>query len=183
MAAMAGLLLTCLGCIPMTGCLFPQDEQVIGELPPKRNGPLKILPGQQPAQRTTFYNSTSCLGLNLPFKLTVEDEDVADVVNSIWFIGKTSSQPFPPSPIAGGTSVARVVTAPSSLGFRSALANLAAGTEVLTVFVGDTAFEEVVDGNIVLVMRAPKTLPDGSSAVDKGSFDSFTWVLDVKACP
>ena len=178
-AAMAGLLLTVLGCIPLAGCLFPQDEQVIGELPPKRNGPLKIVSQVPQDPRTTFFNSTTCP--NQVFMLTIEDEDLADVVNSLWFIGKTTSQPFPTSPLSGGSKV-RSVASPNSLGFKSTLANLPTGTEVLTVYVADTAFQEVVDGQVALVAREPKLLPDGSSGLDRGSFDVFTWTLDVKAC-
>jgi hypothetical protein len=179
---MAGLLLCVMGCTPLMGCLFPQDDQqVIGDLPPRRNSPLKIVSQDPQDPRTTFYNTTACPSANPSFKLIVEDEDLGDVVNSLWFIGKTTTQPFQPSPVSGGAQ-RRSVAAPSSLGFKSALANLPAGTQVLTVYVADTAFQETVDGQIALVAREPKTLPDGSTAVDKGSYDSFTWTLDVEPC-
>ena len=184
---MAGLLLFSLCCTPLLGCIIPQDEQLIPELPPKRNGPLKIIPGGEvPVQRTTYFNGNACATANLPFKLTVEDEDTADVVSSMWFIGKTTNDPFRPTSVAGGSKI-RSVTAPSSLGFKSALANLAAGsTEVLIVYVADTLFEEPVGGVIKLQPRAPIQLPDGTPVVDEGSYDTFTWVLDVERgepCP
>ena len=180
---MAGMLLCVMGCTPLLGCLFPQDDQqVIGELPPKRNSPLQIKSTDPQDPRTTFYNTTLCLERNPTFKLIVEDEDVLDVVSSLWFIGKTTTQPFTPSPL-GGSTQRRSVSAPSSLGFKSALANLAAGTKLLTVYVADTAFQETVDGQIALVDRPPRTLPDGTVAIDKGSYDSFTWTLDVEPCP
>ena len=185
--AMAGLLLFALCCTPLLGCIIPQDEQLLGELPPKRNSPLKIIPGGEvPVQRTTYFNGNACSTANLPFKLKVQDEDLGDVVSSMWFIGKTTNEPFRPSAIPGGSKV-RSVTAPSSLGFKSALANLPAGsTEVLVVYVADTLFEEPVGGVINLQPRAPTTLPDGSQVVDEGSYDTFTWVLDVERgepCP
>lgn len=180
--AMAGLLLCVMSSTPLLGCLFPQDEQVIDALPPKRNGPLKIVSQEPQEPRTTFYNSTLCPDRNPSFKLIVEDEDLADVVSSMWFIGKTTTQPFQPSNVSAGAQ-RRAVSAPSSLGFRSALANLPAGTAVLTVYVADTNFQEPVDGQIALFAREPKLLPDGTSAVDKGSYDSFTWTLDVEPCP
>lgn len=181
--AMAGLLLSALCCIPLAGCLIPQDEDVIPQLPPKRNGPIQIR-AQIPAQpRITFRNTTLCPTQNLPFSLTVADEDVGDVVHSIWFIGGASDQRlFEPTPIQSGSSTSRTVTAPGSLGFKSALANLVIGTEILTVYVADTDFEEVVGGTVALVPRPTTRLPDGTEAIDKGSMDTFTWTLDVKAC-
>lgn len=180
--AMAGLLLCVVVCTPLLGCLIPQDEQVIGELPPKRNSPLKIVSQEPQEPRTTFYNSTACLGLNPTFKLIAEDEDLADPVFSMWFVDKSNaSQPFQPSRIEGGMQ-RRSVTAPSSLGFKSALANLGAGTHLLTAYVADSNFLEPIDGQVT-VFRPDRVLPDGTKVPDKGSIDNFTWVLDVEPCP
>lgn len=181
--AMAGLLLTALCCIPLQGCLIPQDdEQVIGELPPKRNSALAIRGPTPKGPRVSVYNSTTCPGIQPEFSLTVDDEDLADVMSSLWFIGGTTTQPFQPTPVPGGTQ-RRTVTAPSSLGFKSALLNLPSGTEILTVYVGDTTWREVVGGDPDMVDREPKLLPDGSSISDKGTSDTFTWTLDVGPCP
>ncbi len=180
---MAGLLLFALGCTPLLGCLIPQDEQLIPELPPRRNGPIKIVQTEPKDPRTTYFNSTACLSLEPTFKLTVEDEDLADTVFSLWFIGNTSTQPFRPTQVPGGSKT-RSVTAPSSLGFKSALANLPSGTAVLTVYVADTDFQEVIGGQVSLVARDPKLVPpDDTPVVDPGTMDSFSWVLDVEACP
>ena len=178
---MAGLLLFSLGCTPLLGCIIPQDEQLIPELPPKRNGPIAIKAMDPPTVRTTWYNSTGCPERAPALKLTVEDEDLADVVSSLWFIGDTNTQPYAPTPLPGGSKT-RNVFPPSSLGFKSALANLTAGSAaVLTVYVADTSFQEVLGGQVSLVPRDTK-LPDGGS-LDVGTKDSFTWVLDVEACP
>ena len=184
MPAMAGLLLMGLACMPMVGCLFPQDEEVIPTLPPKRNGALRIVAQSLPEPRTGFRNTTLCLDLNPVFSLTVEDEDVGDRIHSRWFIGSTASQPFTPSSVPGGTSVNRTVTAPSALGFKSALADLETGTATLTAYVADTNFEEVLNGKLTLEPRpGPQLqLPDGGIEIDKGSFDTFTWTLDVVPC-
>jgi hypothetical protein len=181
---MAGLLLSALCCIPLAGCLIPQDEDVIPQLPPKRNGPIKILDQDPRTLRTRFYRSTALCPspVNPAFRLTVGDEDLADLVHSRWFIG-ASAEPFRPTPIQGGSSTSRTVDAPSSLGFKSALANLDTGTEILTVYVADTDFKEVVGTTIDLVDRAARQLPDGTFAVDEGSYDTFTWTLDVEPCP
>ena len=179
--AMAGLLLCVMSSTPLLGCLFPQDEDVFPELPPKRNSPLQIK-AQAPELRTTFYNSTMCQSLNKPFTLTVEDEDTVDVVSSIWFIGETTTQPFIPTSVPGGSKI-RSVTAPSSLGFKSALANLTAGrTQTLTAYVADTLFQEVLGGNVEVQLREER-LVDGVLVRDVGYKDSLTWVLDVEPCP
>ncbi len=184
MPAMAGLLLMGVACLPMVGCLFPQDEEVIPTLPPKRNAPLRIETQVPKEPRTTFRNTTACPASNPTFTLTVSDEDVGDVVYSRWFIGGTNGQEFRPTFIPGGNSTSRIVNAPSSLGFKSALANKPTGTEILTVYVSDTDFQEVVGGVIALAARpGPQvTLPDGTIVVDQGTYDSFTWTLDVEPC-
>ena len=112
----------------------------------------------------------------------MEDADTTDIINSLWFIGSTTTQPFPTSPVSTG-SERRAITAPSSLGFRTVLANLPAGmTQVLTVYVADTAFQEVVDGQVTLAPRPAHVFPDKSTATDVGSFDTFTWTLLVEPC-
>jgi hypothetical protein len=174
---MAGLLLWAV-CASMTGCLFPQDDQVLPELPPKRNSPIRILDQDPPAPRTTFFNGTACGASNPAFKLTVDDEDVADTVRSRWFVGLQS---FEGRFVSSTGSRGREVTAPTDSGFRATLANLTAGdTELLTVFVSDTE-ARVVDGKLVVEPRS-RVLPDGTPVEDKGYSDSFTWVLDVEAC-
>ncbi len=180
--AMAGVLLFALCCTSLLGCIIPQDDELVPELPPKRNGPIKIVTTDPTDPRTTYFNTTQCLSLEPSFKLRVEDEDLTDTVYSFWFIGNTNTQPFQPTPVAGGSKT-RAISPPSSLGFKSALANLPAGTAVLTVYVADTSFQEVVGGQVSTVARDPKVLADGGlSAADVGTIDSFTWVLDVQAC-
>jgi hypothetical protein len=172
---MAGLLLWAV-CASMTGCLFPQDDQVFPELPPKRNGPMEIVNPTPLGPRVQFFNGTTCT--NTSFKVTVEDEDLADLTFSRWFIDGTNTQPFVPSSIQGGTA-RRDVNAPFAL--KTNLANRTAGTIVtLTVFVADTDFE-VVDGKAVLNSR-DLVLPDGGVLPDDGSSDMFTWTLDIVAC-
>lgn len=179
---MAGLLLAAAVGALTSGCLIPQDDQVILDLPPKANRPIKIV-SQEPVQRLKFANSTTCASQNPAFRLTAEDADVADVVYSMWFIDQgPDAQKYEPNIILGGTSPRREVTAPNLSAFRSALANLNPGTHLLTAYVADWPFLEPVDGKVGLVSR-DETLADGGVLKDKGSFDSFTWVLDVEPCP
>ncbi|HEY0880875.1 MAG TPA: hypothetical protein VGD87_05065, partial [Archangium sp.] len=150
---MAGLLLSGALCAPLSGCLIPQDNPVLIDIPPRANRPIRIEDNSPAATQVKwFLNETACIGGNAPFSLTVVDDDTADIVDSYWFIDKNKdSLPFRPSPIAGG-SRQRTVTAPTSLNFRSALSGLSPGTHLLTVFVADTAFQEY-DGAITTASR------------------------------
>ena len=173
--AMAGLLLWAV-CASMTGCLFPQDDQVFPELPPKRNAPVKILSVNPPGPSLQFFNGTSCL--NESFTLRVDDEDISDTMRSRWFLGEQS---FEGRLVTTTGSRGRDVPAPTDSAFRAQLSNLVAGkTELLTVFVADTEVR-VVDGKVVIEPRM-RVLPDGTSVLDDGYSDSFTWVLNVEAC-
>lgn len=179
---MAGLLLAAAVCVPTSGCLIPQDDQVILDLPPKANSPIKVV-SQEPAQRLKFANSTTCASQNPAFRVFAEDADVADVVYSMWFIDQgPDAQNYQPNIIPGGSSPRREVTAPNLSAFRSALANLNPGTHLLTAYVADWPFLEPIDGKVGTVSR-DETLADGGVLKDSGSFDSFTWVLDVEPCP
>ena len=176
--AMAGLLLMAVVCAPLAGCLFPQDDQVFPELPPKRNAPLKIVDQDPREPRRVYRNSTACPSQNPTFKLIVDDEDIADTVRSRWFVG---TQSFEGRNVTATGSRGREVAAPTESGFRAVLANLTAGrTELLTVYVADTEVR-LIEGQITVEPRE-RVLPDGTVVEDEGSLDSFTWVLDVEPC-
>lgn len=175
--ATAALLLVMVGCIPMSGCLIPQDDYVFGELPPRRNRPLKIVGHNPPGLAVKFFNSARCADKNEPFTVIVEDEDVQDEVRSRWVINDNNTD-YEPKAVTV-RNVVREVPAPSST-FPSAMANLPTGTALLSVYATDSLFLE--SGDRTNVTRALVTLPDGTSVVDKGSVDSFTWTLNVVPC-
>ncbi len=177
---MAGKLL-CLVvvCTPILGCLIPQDEQVIPELPKKRNSPLRIVSQFPEGPATTFYSSSTCRDRNKGFNLTIVDEDVGDTIRSRWFIDKSiNTVPYEPSARPPGAAQ-RIVEAPISASFANELSNLASGTtHLLTVYVTDSSFEEVING-LIAVSRTPEVLPDGGTITDRAFLDSFTWVLTI----
>ena len=153
-------LVLCGGCGP--AAQQPQGDAAVANRPPR------ILSGT-PKLRSTWYASTSCLPLNSHISLTVEDAD-GDPLRSLWFIDQSAaSAPFLGSTRAGGPTT-QAVEAPAALAFRSALANLPGGVHLLTAYVADSEFNEVVDGSVTVTRQ-------------DGFVDSFTWVLDVEPCP
>lgn len=147
--------------------------------PPAPNSPPRIVNSTPGAVRLTFFNSTACPELNPPFSLVVEERDLRDVLFSHWFINGTNTEPFIPMTSGPAGSPMRTLNAPVQTAFKMALANLAVGTHVLTVYVADSEFNAVVDGQVSLIPRP--ALADGGT--DSGDLDSFTWVLDVEPCP
>jgi len=181
---MAGLLLWGALSAPLSGCLIPQDNPVLIDIPPRANRPIRIEDWSPADQRVEFKNNNvvACTSQNQTFSLTVADDDTADIVYSRWFIDKNDqSVAYSPSDIPGG-SRQRTVTAPSSANFRTALADLDPGTHLITVYVSDTAFLEY-DG-VINTQSRDTPAPDGGVLYrDRSYVDNYTWVLDVKACP
>lgn len=184
MAIMARVLLCAASVLGGSGCLFPQSDQVLPTLPPVKNRPPRIvdvLPKEQPLD---FISGTVPNSGGLPcdtasFSLVVDDPDLGDTIRSIWFIDKTKDSLFyRPNPVQPGTDTRRNVTQPSAAAFRSALSSLPTGTHLVTVYVVDTDFAEIVD-NSVNAQTRPVVMPDGSEVQDNGYVDQYTWVLNV----
>ena len=179
---MAGLLLCVIGAL-MTGCLLPQEDTVPFDQPLRRNSPLRIVSQNPPEQRTTYYASTSCSDLNKGFELRVVDDDTGDTIQTRWFIDQgPNTVPFQTTPQPPTGSTTRVVAAPRGLTFTNALSNLSIGIHLLSVYVADSNFDEVINGEIT-VTRPAVQLPSGQMITDFGYIDSFTWILDVERCP
>lgn len=181
--AMAGMLLCLAACTSLMGCLIPQDDQVIPELPPRKNTPPRIV-ATSPGINAKFFTTASCAAMNKPFSVTVADDD-DDNLRSMWFIDyeppMAAVTPFipnavPPTPGAP----ARVVSEPTAQNFKSAMANLTAGTHLLSVYVADREFQEF-NGLVLTVDRQLKV--GDASVTDFGYVDSFTWVVKVEPCP
>lgn len=178
-------LLLCGWVTGMSGCLIPQDDQVLPELPPMKNRPPRVA-ARVPASDVVEHKQSAvpqCLAANATFSLTVEDPDTGDTLRSFWFVEKDeTSLPFTPQAVPPGTSEARIVAAPTSNAFTTALANLQTGRRLLTVYVADRDIEEINNGEIRPV-DTEVTLPDGTTATNPGYFVQHTWVLEVVPCP
>ncbi|MFO0596007.1 MAG: hypothetical protein U0228_11900 [Myxococcaceae bacterium] len=176
---MAGLLL-CLWSVVFTSCLIPQDDQIAGDLPPRRNTPLRIV-DTTPSEPQTSYDTRCAAGMT-EFSVKVFDEDVTDTINSLWFIDKgPNTVPFTTTPRIPMNTTTRTVSAPTALTFTNALSNLSLGKHLLTVYVADGFFNEVVSGEVTVQDRM--VMWDGGVLTDKSYIDSFTWSVEVVRCP
>ena len=116
------------------------------------------------------------------FSVKVFDEDVTDTINSLWFIDKgPNTVPFTTTPRIPMNTTTRTVSAPTALTFTNALSNLSLGKHLLTVYVADGFFNEVVSGEVTVQDRM--VMWDGGVLTDKSYIDSFTWSVEVVRCP
>jgi hypothetical protein len=180
---MAGLLLCGALCAPLWGCLIPQDNPVLIDIPPRANRPLRIAGFSPPSAQVTFKNG-DCASQNQPFTLTVVDEDTADFTYSYWFVNIDDERTSPdrPNDITGGSRL-RTVVAPNANNFRAKLSGLSPGTAVLTVYVSDTAFREYEGKGVITTVGRDEFFPDGGIRYqDFGYIDSHQWQLNVESC-
>lgn len=174
-----------------SACLIPQDDDVLPDLPPKKNSPLRVLAQTvQPAQRKTsiIVGTPSPTCLRTEFSMTVEDEDTGDLLRSQWYVDprpdyqNTATTPvFAGAVIFGGTSVNRTVTAPNAM--LTFLSSLNDGKEhLIEGWVTDGEFDP--NAAPTQVTRPNRTLPDGTSVPDTAYSDENVWVITrVESCP
>lgn len=171
----------------LAGCVIPQDEEYLSELPARLNHPLRIVESQvQPSERIIRgYGSDLC---ELEFSVIVEDPDIADTINAYWFVdydpnhprGADSEASITPT---GNKKPVRDERASFHVRFNSAdLSRLnIPGDHVVEVVVTDTA----------LVAREPQPkssipLSDGTTYVDPGYTATYAWFVRTEAggaCP
>ncbi|HYO54539.1 hypothetical protein [Archangium sp.] len=167
------------------GCLIPQNESYLNELPIQRNRPPRIVEKQvQPSERIIRgYGSDLC---ELEFSVIVEDPDVGNRLTAYWFVDYDSNQPRGADQVVRiepkSGKVVRDERASFQASFDSADFNRLnlPGDHVIEVVVSDTA----------LVDREPQgtliKLPDGTDFTDPGYTATYAWFVRTEAgggCP
>ncbi|MGV3619783.1 MAG: hypothetical protein ACO1OB_03140 [Archangium sp.] len=181
-AIMARLLLCLFSGVSLSGCLIPQDDQVIPELPPLKNRAPRIVSTTPSSVEVAFKGSPACATQNPSFSLVVSDADTGDSIRSVWFVGEpTQGRDYRSAPSLPTASSERQILAPTN-DFQSALQNLMTGVHVVKVIVTDREISDVSLG-VVSTVNREVALPDGTTATDYGEQDSFSWVLRVSPCP
>ncbi|MBL8915728.1 MAG: hypothetical protein JNM17_33825 [Archangium sp.] len=175
MRPVVAILVTLIGCAPPL------------EVKPQPNRPLRIVSRSPEGPSTRFFTQASCAPAGQTFSLGVVDDDTNDTISSLWFVDQApTSVPFTTTPRPPGASTTRTVNAPAAPSFMTTLNDLTLGTHLLTVYVADTPFNEVVNGNVTVGPRmvGTRAADGGVGAVQEpGYIDEFTWVLNVERCP
>lgn len=195
--ALATMLLLGISVFAHMGCLIPQEDQVVSDLPAAANRPLRIVPGfAQPEQRVSTVNlGTGCE--RVPFQVRVEDPNLGDVIVALWFIDPNDRYVAEPGkPVILGNS-GRPVGAGSTA--RLVMTNAQFFTQ-LASFRGEHRVEVVVTDGIFIegqrldsqgdpqpfleVYRDTVRSPTTGEVVPVEAFrDEYVWIVDVQNQP
>lgn len=156
------------------GCVWPQDDQVLPEIPPRRNSPPRILLNTVTPQLDTNVGP-NC---RPAFSFNVEDPDTGDLIRNRWFVfkqGEARTLYFDGRALQPSTTAVRQtrVVAPDAL-FSAASELVQNGEHRLEVVIADG---ELGEGATPL----PRTrgLPDGGTVDDPTYIDSFVWFVNT----
>jgi len=164
----------------LEGCLLPQNDSILQDIPPPVNRPPAILEAQvQPSPRVfTVDGGAGCPALT--FSAPVQDPDVGDTlyydyyVDSLADTGQVAQGTIPPS----GSAV-RAEAASYTVNFGTAGPLQTPGEHFVEVL--------VADGPLVNGSPVPRTVPlaDGGTRVDATFAVSYVWLLTVTggSCP
>ncbi len=186
LAAMLLCLVTSAGAF--TGCLLPQDDQVLGALPSRKNLPPLIAGGRKPVQQnTTVFLGPNC---NDP-EFTISVDDDSPTISDKWFIDPTSSHAVTennPGWIGNGaTGVAgkeRTLNAPGSLLY--GLRALGETTKPVEVVITDGRFGENPATHALEYNVTETGTNELGQVVDQKVYHtSYSWFVTVSlaACP
>src|SRR6218665_280985 len=162
------------------GCLIPQDEAFLSELPIPRNRPPRIVEKQvQPSERIIRgYGSDFC---SMEFSVIVEDPDVGNTLTANWFVDYDPNQPRGADRVVRldpkDDNVVRDERAYFQPNFNSVVFDRlnTPGDHIVEVLVADSA----------LVGRDPQPtvikLPDGQDFSDPGYAVSYVWFVRTEA--
>lgn len=187
---MAGRLLSvALAAVLVHGCLLPQDDQVIEEIPPKKNSRPSIVAGREkPGQEATLDIGTNCRPDT--FSALVEDLDLSDRIRSRWFVDPDpmfSGVSFTGNTLEASKKAIRdtpMVAPPQLFSIGSPLREFTTGKAPhrLVLVVADGEFEFGISSS----PTASHTLPDGGTYIDPSYTASYTWFVTTTmsaSCP
>lgn len=167
------------------GCLIPQEESYLSEVPMQRNRPPRIVESQvKPTERIIRgYGSDLC---DLEFSVIVEDPDVDNRLLAYWFVDYDPNQTRGEDDLdvvnPKDRKVVRDERASFQVNFGSADFNQlnVPGDHLVEVVVTDTS----------LVRREPEgmriPLADGTTIIDPGYAATYAWFVRTEAgglCP
>jgi len=170
---LAGVLLGLWMALFIEGCILPQDEVVLPELPPTKDSPPRIVkaiePEDQVATVRAGFGQPGCEDLPVAFSVAVADSDLTDKISHVWYVDR--AQKFE---ALTGTSVdtrqeIRTVTSPGLLATR--LRERADRQRHLVEV-------HVTDG---LLGEFGKVSP--GNGMDAAYLATYFWYVQVEPCP
>jgi hypothetical protein len=186
----------------MSSCLLPQEDDPLPVLPPVENHRPQILTDlvepapMPPGSPAVGFIVDTVMQPKCPepdYHVFVADEDLGDKITSVWratpLDGRKPGEWFrgdAESP--GGGALVRTPAQIPQRGFFSAYPFTSAGAVRIDVLVCDTRFTFTPDGqgNFTVGEDTHMTdlpLPDGGTTQQPAGVDSFTWDVNVVACP
>jgi hypothetical protein len=158
------------------GCLIPQDDALLEEIPQRRNRPPRIVETQvQPPER--IIRDFGAAGLcELDFSVVVEDPDVDDLVTVRWYLDYDAQNPtgaYREFRLANNGQPQRGDRATLSINLRAANSPLSApGVHLVEAVVSDTR----------LVGRDPEPkgtvfLDGGGVIINPGYVVTYAWFV------
>jgi hypothetical protein len=163
-----------LGAVLYVGCLLPQDDTILEDIPPPVNQPPAILESEvQPSSRAfTVDGGVGCP--NLLFSAPLEDPDIQDILYFDYYVdtAQVEQGTVPPSGNAFRTEAASY-----TVDFSDAGPLQSPGMHVVEVL--------VADGPLVNGVPVPRMvlLPDGGTRVDTTYAVSYVWLMTVTGGP
>jgi hypothetical protein len=188
---MATLLLWLSVPVIATGCLIPQDDQVLPVLPPQKNLPPRVIHEKSvPQHETTQYvGNFSQSGCPRPsFTVFVEDDNLSDtqqrdLLRSIWFVDPPPELQIESSlfgDAVSSTDAVRSLSSPAAVA--TALTSLIDGRRhVVSMVVTDGTFPAA--GSPTSVTGTTTLLSDGTYVTDQAYTDYEEWLVEVQPCP
>ena len=162
------------------GCLIPQDESYLSELPIQPNRPPRIVEQQvQPSERIIRgFGSDLC---DLEFSIIVEDPDIGDTLTAYWFVDYDPNQP------RGADSVVRIAPKDNKVvrDERASFHQHFDPADINRLNIPGDHVVEVVVSDTALVGREPQPtlikLPDGTDFTDPGYTATYAWFVRTEA--
>jgi hypothetical protein len=162
----------------LSGCLVPQEDHILGDLPPRKNQPPQILENLlTPIDRfVTVQNGSNCP--LLVFKAPVSDPDVDDRLIYNFYVDANLNPGFvKQATLPNGGKPERPDPAEYDVSFQVPGPLQQPGEHVVEVLVADGP----------LVNRDPQprvvTLLDGGTALDPSYAVTYAWVVTVNPGP
>lgn len=157
-----------------SGCLIPQDDTFLAELPEQKNRPPRIIEQQvQPTQRFTreFGGADGC---ELDFSVKVEDPDVDDILYVRWSVDDQPQPHRTETRLANNGIAQRGEAATLHISLLAADSPLSRpGPHVVEAMVADGIVAEGKPQPDII------NLPDGGTLEDPVYLDTYAWFVNT----